>query len=146
MRESIGSIALYNIIIVFIVVTFAVLAGTMSYSKAFKVNNRIINAIEKYEGYNDLSKDLIDRELISIGYESQNPNRIYSCSRRNGYAAMENLNKSYNLCIYEMPLETSEWDGRYFEYGVVSYLSLKHNYEPKRLTPIGYSDLGVKKK
>lgn len=124
MRESLGSIALYNIIIVFIVVTFAVLAGTMSYSKAFKVNNRIVNAIEKYEGYNELSKDLIDRDLISIGYESQNPNRIYNCRKRNGYMAMENLNTNYNLCIYEMPLETSEWNGRYFEYGVLSYIYL----------------------
>ncbi len=45
MREGIGSIALYNIIIVFITITFAILAGTLSYSEAFKANNRIINAI-----------------------------------------------------------------------------------------------------
>lgn len=122
MRESIGSIALYNIIIVFIVVTFAILAGTMSYSKAFKVNNRIINAIEKYEGYNEFSSPIIDRDLLSIGYQSQS--RTYDCSKRNGYNAMINLNQSYNFCVYEMPVETNEWKDRYVEYGVVSYIYL----------------------
>ena len=59
MNQSVGSIALYNIVLIFIVIVFAFLAATVSYSKAFRVNSRIIFAIEKYEGYNDLkqSKD-----------------------------------------------------------------------------------------
>lgn len=121
MRESVGSVALYNIIIVFIVVTFAVLAGTMSYSKAFKVNNRIINAIEKYEGYNnDFVSEEIDRMLSSIGYQFQNSN--FKCSQRNGYTAMLDKNPNYEFCVYEMPVDSKEWNGRYFEYGVVSYI------------------------
>lgn len=125
MRESIGSVALYNIIIVFIVVTFAVLAGTMSYSKAFKVNNRIINAIEKYEGYNEKSAAEIDEQLLSIGYEINTGTNdctnvrkdvaLYNNSERN-------YNPNYEFCIYKNGVDTSEWKGRYFEYGVISYI------------------------
>lgn len=120
MREGIGSIALYNIIIIFIAVTFSVLAGTMSYSKAFKVNNRIINAIEKYEGYNQLAADKIDDKLMEIGYQLG-----YSgCSKRRGYDPLENFNKNYTYCVYQYPEETREWNGRYSTYGVVSYINL----------------------
>lgn len=125
MRESIGSATLYNIIIVFIVVTFAVLAGTMSYSKAFKVNNRIINAIEKYEGYNEKSAAEIDEQLLSIGYEINTGTN--DCTNvRKGVALYNNSERNYNpnyeFCIYKNGVDTSEWKGRYFEYGVISYI------------------------
>lgn len=125
MRESIGSVTLYNIIIVFIVVTFAVLAGTMSYSKAFKVNNRIINAIEKYEGYNEKSAAVIDEQLLSIGYEINTGTN--DCTNvRKGVALYNNSERNYNpnyeFCIYKNSVDTSEWKGRYFEYGVISYI------------------------
>ena len=121
MREGIGSIALYNIIIIFLAVTFSVLAGTMSYSKAFKVNNRIINAIEKYEGYNELSAEVIDNSLLGIGYRLSAKN---SCPKRQNIDAMSDLNPSYEFCIYRFPEETKEWNGRYTTYGVVSYINL----------------------
>ena len=122
MREGIGSIALYNIIIIFIAVTFAVLAGTMSYSKAFKVNNRIINAIEKYEGYNQLAAEKIDVSLLSIGYQLSNGKK--NCGKRRGIDALESLNASYDFCVYKNIEETREWNGRYSTYGVVSYINL----------------------
>ena len=125
MRESFGSIALYNIIIVFIVVTFAILAGTMSYSKAFKVNNRIINAIEKYEGYNESAADEIDKQLITIGYQSRAIQKGCPTSRKGVslYNINENkFNEQYEFCIYKDYVKTSEWDGRYVQYGVVSYI------------------------
>ena len=65
MRESIGSSFMYGIIAIFIVMVFAILAGTMSYFKAFKVNSHIVGILEKYEGYNDLAIDEIRRTLSS---------------------------------------------------------------------------------
>lgn len=121
MREGIGSVALYNIIIVFIFVTFAVLAGTMSYSKAFKANNRIINAIEKYEGYNNNSSEEIDTVLMNIGYRLSAPSK---CSKKRGYESLNSLNSSYDFCVYEIPEETREWNGRYSTYGVITYIYL----------------------
>ena len=48
MRESIGTVSLLNFIIFFIFLVFAFLMGTFSYYKAYRVNNSIVAAIEKY--------------------------------------------------------------------------------------------------
>ena len=71
MREAIGSSLLFNLIIVIVIVMIAFLVGSLSYSKAFKVKNRIINIIEKYEGYNQTDSKLINEinsELKNMGY------------------------------------------------------------------------------
>lgn len=119
MREGIGSIALYNIIIVFITITFAILAGTMSYSKAFKANNRIINAIEKYEGYNENSAQSINDYLFSIGYQTDTKN---SCTFRRGIQPMDDLNPDYWFCVYAKSEETKAHNGQYVKFGVVTYI------------------------
>lgn len=69
MRESIGTSFTLNFIVLFIFLVFAFLAGTLSYYKAYRVNNYIVNAIEKYEGYNDYSKAEIEKGLSAIGYD-----------------------------------------------------------------------------
>lgn len=120
MREGLGSIALYNIIIVFIFLTFAILAGTLSYSKAFKANNRIINAIEKYEGYNDSSADWINKYLSSIGYQYEE--KAPECSVRRGLEPMQSLNDNYRFCVYAESVDTRTYNGRYVEFGVVTYI------------------------
>ena len=55
MREGIGSVFLYNMIILFIIIVFGLLSATISYYKAFKVNERLLFMIDKFEGYNNLS-------------------------------------------------------------------------------------------
>lgn len=124
MREGLGSVALYNIIIVFIIMTFSILAGTMSYSKAFKANNRIINAIEMYEGYNDLSAEKINNELRGLGYQFENS--VPKCDNRRGLVPMEKnpTNSNYRFCIYAQNVDTRTYNGRYVEYGVITYVSI----------------------
>ncbi len=82
MRQSIGEVATLNIIIIFIVIVFGLLAGTISYYKAFKVNSKILDSIEKYEGYNDLAKKQIENDLNTIGYVKNNTN--WRCPNKNG--------------------------------------------------------------
>ncbi len=69
MRESIGTVSLLNFIIFFILLVFAFLAGTMSYYRAYRVNNAIVSAIEKFEGYNQKTYDEIEVKLGNIAYE-----------------------------------------------------------------------------
>jgi len=57
MRESFGSVFLYNIIILFLIITFAFLSGTLSYTKAFKMKNAVISAIEQYDAAGCFAKD-----------------------------------------------------------------------------------------
>ena len=129
MRESIGSVATYNIVMIFIVVTFAIVSGTLSYSKAFKVNNNIINAIEKYEGYNESAGELINKKLNGLGYQKRT-NINYSNIRgpRSNTPSIQsegsdlNYNPDYEICIYKFRVNSKEWNGRYFNYGVVTFI------------------------
>lgn len=117
MRESIGSVFLYNMIIVFIVVVFAFLAATVSYYKAFKVNTLIITSIEKYEGYNTLAINDISRNLDNIGYTMDLNSR---CPRRDNREPMmvSATNRHHYYCVYQYN------EGNYYVYGVVSYISI----------------------
>ena len=114
MREGIGSIFLYNIIIVFIVITFAFLAGIMSYNKAFKVNSRIVDAIERGEGYNNSSIGEINRILQTLGYRKQDN---FSCPIKDGKEALKNLSNQYNYCVHYY-----DEGNNYYSYGVLSYM------------------------
>lgn len=51
MRESIGGLWLFGIVITFIVLFVSFLAYSISYTRAFKVKNEIINYIERSEGF-----------------------------------------------------------------------------------------------
>lgn len=113
MKQAIGSVPLYNFIIVFIVVTFGFLSATLSYYKAFKLNSKIAYALEKYEGYNSLSEKEIDNVLSTLGYRT---GEAKSCPTKS-ISKNPIKGKNYPICIYESKLE----DG-YFNYGIVTYI------------------------
>ena len=119
MSGSIGHTFLYNLIIIFIVIVFAFLSGTLSYYKAFKVNNRIVHALEKYEGYNELSKAEIDIVLGNLGYSLEDAN----CKQeyKNMYL-IGALQENYKYCIYIDTLNPQK--GSYYTYGVLTYMNL----------------------
>lgn len=117
MRESIGSTFLYNIIILFIIVTFAFLSGTLAYMKSFKANSRIINAIEKYEGYNSEAVAEIDNALSTLGYTQEKA----GCPLKNGIEAVEQVGEYYQYCIYHFSPENSDLVNKDY-YGVVTYM------------------------
>ncbi len=82
MKESIGQAFLVNLILIFFLVLILMLLGSINYSKAYKVKNRIITILEKYgtdadDGSSNLSaaaKDEIDVNLKKAGYaNSQDP-------------------------------------------------------------------------
>ncbi len=114
MRESIGSVFFYNLIIIFILIVFAFIVGTMSYYKAFRVNTLIVNSLEKYEGYNIYSKEEIKVNLRTIGY-NMNPRK--KCPVKNGVSAFYSED---GFCLYEF----SEKRG-FRTYGVVSYIQIE---------------------
>ena len=120
MRQAIGSTVLYNIIIVFIVITFSFLAATLSYMKSFKMNGKIANSLEKFEGYNTLSAAEIETSLSNLGYRISKDGNL-SCSERkhNGatYTPITQFGTNYKYCVYEYPKENG-----YFTYGIVTYI------------------------
>ena len=119
MKESIGSTASLNIMIAFIAIVFAFLAASLSYYKAFKVNNAITNAIEKYEGYNDLAKNEIAQKLESLGYQRYDAN----CSEEKKFNSktFTYVASDQGYCIYQYK---GSGEQRYDEYGITTYMTI----------------------
>src|SRR5574344_710462 len=134
MREGIGSVVLYNIIIVFIIIVFAFLAGAVSYSKAFRVNSRITNSLEKFEGFNQNASDEINSVLNTLGYHLTTTDTI-ECDSKYGVAIDKTkpstINDSNNIEYYETLnikdgnkyeycLYYNRVDDRHYTYGVLT--------------------------
>ncbi len=111
MKESIGNALLFYIIITFVIILIAFFVGSLSYSKAFKVKNRIIETIEKEEGFTANAKTEIDEWLKAgengksgIGYRVNtnggNANST-NCATVDG-GTLVNPASNYQYCVYEL--------------------------------------------
>ncbi len=113
MREAIGSSLLLSIVVVFIGLIILFFVGILSYSKAYKAKNRIVEIIEKYETYNSLAISEIDDSLSNMGYQ------LGACKdedKKDGENS--NINSSgYKYCIYKI----EDSDGSYY-YKVKTYV------------------------
>ena len=125
MNGPIGHTFLYNLIIIFIFIVFGFLAGTISYYKAFKINNRIVSAIEEFEGYNTNgskggSVEEIDRVLSTFGYTRGRAN----CpdTYRNMSLLESSRDNGYRYCIYISDARPAK--GTYYKYGVLTYMNI----------------------
>jgi hypothetical protein len=118
MREGLGSVFLYNLIIIYILIVFAFLAATMSYSKAFRVNSKMTKIIEKYEGYNVLSDAEIEQMLGTLGYR----NKAANCSTYRNLEPVKKISNDYQYCIYE---ERDADDSRHTTYGILTYINFE---------------------
>lgn len=74
MKESVGYTVTLNIVIIFLVIIFTFLSAALIYFKSNKVTNIVVNAIEKYEGYNSESEKEIEKGIASIGYNIRSIN------------------------------------------------------------------------
>lgn len=115
MKEAIGGSMLLYIVVFIVSVVMLLFVGILSYSKAYKVKNRIINVIEKYEDFSSLAQQEIEDDLVNLGYTSLN----LSESDCDGY---EMINNSYcikEICLDEMkdPVtkETICKSGKYYK-------------------------------
>jgi len=127
MKEGIGLTVTINIIIIFLFVAFAFILGTMSYSKAFRASSMIINALEKYEGYNLLSKNEIDRNLTTLGYMAGDGSSCPSTKKSSfGVGELVTLDEAQNreYCIYFFD---NDGDERHYSYGIVTYITFEFN-------------------
>ena len=104
MKESIGYTVTLNIVIMFIVIVFAFLSAVLIYYKSNKINNVIIDSIEKYEGFNNLAVNEINTKMSSLGY---NINPINNCSdtttdgNRECNIVNEENSRTKGYCVYE---------------------------------------------
>ena len=106
MKESISYTFLLNIIILFITVCAAIVAGIFSYYKAFRANSIISETIEKYEGFNCVSKQEIALKLSSIGYNT--PFNVKCKSSDGNCETDSDTDGSYKVISYNL-----DFDGNY---------------------------------
>lgn len=110
MKESISYTYLLNMMLVFIFVSFSVVMVTISYSKAYRINSKIADAIEDAEGYNEKSVNEINRLIRAFGYQQPN----ITCKERSTGVVVETDIKG--ICIYEID------SGDYYSYGITTYM------------------------
>lgn len=146
MRQSIGTTFMLNFIILFIFLVFAFLAGTLSYYKAYRINNSIVHEIERFEGYNDYSIEEINIKLKNLAYETDitdycpdewktADSRYMSKYNKPGYLTTNTEGNGTNgYCIYEYHEDNNfenktgggiETTDNYYTYGVLTYLQFQ---------------------
>ncbi len=114
MREAIGSSLLLSVVVVFVGLIILFFVNILSYSKAYKAKNRIIEIIEKYETYsesNSESSELneIKQSLQDMGYQTG------ECKNED---SKDNIaNSGYKYCVYRI----DEEGGTYY-YKVKTYV------------------------
>lgn len=118
MRDSIGGSFLLYVVIFFVGIIILFFASIMSYSKAYRVKNRIINVVEN-SSCSDTEIDIIkkiDSNLTEIGYTYT---KVGSCNFNNNGSECQNFNLKYpnnggnfNYCICKIDRGNS---GYYFE-------------------------------
>ena len=121
---------MYSMVFLFIAIVLLLLTATISYYKGFKVNSRILLSINKYAGYNGLSKKEIEDYLSSIGY-TVSPSGQEECGERKGLKPIKAINASgsdtnYLYCVYYHENDVSKVNKdkgeNYYSYSVVSYI------------------------
>ena len=126
MHEAIGNAFITGLVITFIIIFMIFFATSTSYTKAFKVKNKIVEILEKYDDILHQSptvsgrltanvEDEINTILSDMGYRiSPTPN---NCPIRNDKKAiLKATTSTYEYCIYEYTTAK----GKY--YGVTAYM------------------------
>lgn len=122
MRDAMGSSFVFNLIILFTGIILFILVSALSYSKAFKVKNNVLNIIERHGGFTASAKAEVDSFLSKIGYRvisnSANP-QCNKCVNSKGTDCVNLTPKDqalYRYCVYKYETNKTVY------YGVQSYI------------------------
>lgn len=139
MNESIGGSGLFYILIIIVSALLLLMLGFLSFSKAFKVKNNIINVIHENEVIDESVFSQIESDLLSVGYSS---NKIKNCNETRVYQRGQNklaegklksfvteissddvtastYKTNFDYCVYKYTMN----DGSYY-YSVVTYVHM----------------------
>lgn len=124
MKESVGLTATINIVIIFLIVAFVFIVGIVSYSKAFKAASLVVKSLERYEGYNGLSLDEINKKLYTLGYERGDSSKCAPTKNSTigeGKLVKATEGERFDYCIYFFD---NDGDEKHYSYGVATYMTL----------------------
>lgn len=118
MKSALGNTFIVNFIIVFTVIFIALFVGSLTYTKALRIKNRITDIIEENAGYTTNAALEIEQYLNDVGYRISKTNS--GDCKGNGKVIFPNSSttSNYDYCIFEY----SSKKGNY--YGVKTYMYL----------------------
>lgn len=103
MKEAFGTAYVVNFVIIFVILFIFFFVAGMSYTKAFKIKNRIVDIIEENECYSEdatcESKDQIDKILSDAGYRVTNSQP--DCKQIQGADLLTTNTNTFNYCVYK---------------------------------------------
>jgi hypothetical protein len=116
-KESSMSAYAFLAVILFIILFSSFLALTMSYQRVYRLKNEALNILEKYNGYTEISKGIMDSY-----FQTQNYSNRGSCYHDNGdseYGGWYGVNygekpvladntTTYNYCLKRITITTEE--------------------------------------
>ena len=106
MKEAFGTAYVVNFVIIFVILFIFFFVAGMSYTKAFKIKNRIVDIIEENECYSEdatcESKGQIDDILKEAGYRVTNsrPN-CKTIQGAEGAELLTTTTNTFNYCVYK---------------------------------------------
>ncbi len=125
MREAIGQTFIFNLVILFVVIIMFLLVGSLSYTKAFRVKNRIVEILEKYKDYDYYEaeiKEEINANLKSIGYKT-NKYGTQKCKANGGEILTDYANYRYCIVRYNNQASSEYYrNPKGIYYGVTAYM------------------------
>lgn len=139
MKEAIANAGVFNLVIIFVIILIAFFIGSLSYSKAFKVKNKIIEEIEKDQAYttgvDNSTEDRVEEWIGNIGYRvntgnSRNTDLCGSTVSGNGGTdgVLVNSDGDYQYCVYEFDTCTNGSDkakcGKYYRVTAYMYFDI----------------------
>lgn len=115
MKEAIGTSMVFNLMMIFVGVLIVILISSISFSKAFKIRNRIIDRLEENNGYNTASVELINNDLRAIGYQVvpdvKCASKTYNWNGEEVDALVSDLSDTYQYCVYQYNTDRGSYYG-----------------------------------
>ena len=129
MRDSVGGSMLLYIVIIIVTVVMLLFSSILTYSKAYKIKNRIVEIVEKYDKYDRVVAQEINADLSAAGYNptlsstrcanikskltTGNQSKYKEYDDQNNQLFSDNKNSyGYNYCVFEST--NVEESGRYY--------------------------------
>lgn len=126
MNESISNAMVMNLVIIFVIVIMALFIGGIAYSKAYKVKNKIVEEIEKDEGYTAKTAEDIEKWINGegVGYRVKSTvNADSTCPAADNGGTLMSVSSPYEYCVYKYntcSTKNGEKCGDY--YRVITYM------------------------
>lgn len=109
MREATGNALLTMMMTSIIAIIMIFFVGSLSYSKAYRLKNYIINEIEENKTWNKSLSDNLDSYFKEVGYSVKRNNSTCPTLDNNNCDSRNLYEGGYEACIYRCGNGTNEY-------------------------------------